>query len=158
MKIEVDMKEVTEYVNNFKAFSNGLEQWLKEFMLNEAIAIFDEILQLHLTITATSIVTGATGPAIDTTAMINSWYIDRPGIARENVTIDAIKVMGDMFEVTVGNPQEYASFVEYGTPGRQWKWQDGAHMMTIGVNNVYEALPKELTNDFLAYVRKNCIA
>lgn len=84
------------------------------------------------------------------------WEGYRGGALRDGWTVLPLEKHGDRYEVTVLNPMEYASYVEYGhrqTPGRyvpalgkslKVSWVPGKWMLTSAEQEVREVVPKLL--------------
>lgn len=76
--------------------------------------------------------------------------------------------VGDMLQITITNPVEYASYVEYGhrqTPGRyvpalgkrlKKGWSDGKFMMTISEQKIQNIAPKVLEKK-IEKILKECM-
>lgn len=78
------------------------------------------------------------------------------GTLRRGWTIQAnIRKVGNVYEVEVINPTEYAAYVEYGhrTSNRQG-WVPGRFMMTISADEVERAAPAILEKKLMRMLRE----
>ena len=85
---------------------------------------------------------------------------DRQNISWKNATINGVTRKGDTLEITIYNPLDYASFVEYGhrqEPGRyvpaigkklKKAWVEGHYMATIAIKDVEDKLPGRFDQQF----------
>lgn len=140
MKDGFDYKEYLRYVKKLGILKEQFDLWLKSFLLEQAQRCVAECKKRQRAV-----------GAIDTGAMINSWYIggqeialkyinlngkDRFEIDTEHSEIASIVNVGDNLEVEIGNSMEYASFIEYGQRSYQ-----GKYILTISINTIQQALP-----------------
>lgn len=142
MKDGFDYKEYLRYVKKLGILKEQFDLWLKSFLLEQAQRCVAECKKRQRAV-----------GAIDTGAMINSWYIGgqqiylkEQGTAKsggtgytidlEHSDIASIAVIGDNLEVEIGNSMEYASFIEYGQRSYQ-----GKYILTISINTIQQALP-----------------
>lgn len=150
-----DYKEFKEYAEKLGKTEADFQTWLKTFLLKEAQKVVRNAKKRQRAV-----------GAIDTGAMINSWYIgkqqitlketggtsksgkSRVSIDPENSTIADIKVVGSYLEVIIGNPMEYSSFIEYGQ-----RSYEGKYILTISVALVYSALPSDFERDFVKFLK-----
>ncbi len=96
------------------------------------------------------------------------WSGYQGGTLRRAWTILPIEKQGGSYTVTVVNPTEYASYVEYGhrqTPGRyvpalgkrlKASWVPGKFMLTISTQEVESQAPKLLEKRLYAFL-KGCL-
>lgn len=172
-KDSFDYENTLKYLENLGVIKQDFDTFLKQFLLDQAKKV---VINTKLRQRAAD--------AIDTGAMINSWYIGKQHIelkeitprqkARHSnkaaVTIDEpktdiadIRVVGNVLQVEIGNPQEYASYIEYGHHLNQRKstfefgkgvtttYHDGykgVHMLELSISEVREAMPKRFHEDF----------
>jgi hypothetical protein len=62
---------------------------------------------------------------------------------------------GNTYEITIINPTEYASYVEFGHRKRAGKgWVEGRFMLTISENEIEAQAPKLLEKKLMEYLRK----
>ena len=150
-----DYEEFKNYAANLGKTEKDFQTWLKTFLLKEAQKVVRYAKQRQRAV-----------GAIDTGAMINSWYIgkqkislmqtggtSKSGAAKvtidpENSTVADIKVVGSYLEVTIGNPMEYASFIEYGQ-----RSYVGKFILTVSIALVYSALPSDFERDFIKFLK-----
>ena len=82
---------------------------------------------------------------VDTGALRNAWQADKA------------KKSGTDYYVQIFNNQDYASYVEYGTNAREWKWKNGAFMLTKSLNEVELKLHNDFDNKFTIFLRQKGI-
>ena len=64
------------------------------------------------------------------------------GTLRKNWKIDEIKKKGEDYIISISNPIEYASYVEYGHRTKNHKgWVNGKFMLTISINEIEKLTP-----------------
>lgn len=88
---------------------------------------------------------------------------DRENVSWKNASIKSVVKKGDNLEITIYNPLDYASYVEYGhrqEPGRyvpaigkklKKAWVEGHYMATIAIKNVEDKLPARFEQQFRAW-------
>lgn len=160
MKSEFDYSEFVKFVNNMGVATEDFDDWLKSFLLQQAqrcVALCKERQR-------------AVG-AVDTGAMINSWSIGKEQIALkqtggksksgkaavikdiENSSVEDISIIGDVLSVTIYNPMEYASFIEYGQ-----RSYTGKYILTISINKIQKALPSRFDKAFSAFIKEHSLS
>lgn len=75
------------------------------------------------------------------------------GLLRASWTISELQRAGNDLVITISNPTEYASFVEYGhlTRNRQ-RWIEGRFMCTLAIDEVARRIPQRFNAEFAAWV------
>lgn len=80
------------------------------------------------------------------------------GQLRRSWEVGKVEKKGNVYEITIVNPTEYAAYVEYGhrTGKNLDKWVEGRFMMTISMKEIERELPRylerrmvELLNDIM---------
>jgi len=155
IKSGFDFTEFSQYVQNLGIAKQDFRIWLKTFLLQQAQRV---VRQAKLRQRAVG--------AIDTGAMINSWYIgkekielktingkSKSGRARvtkdlENSSVQDIRVVGNVLEVVIGNSMEYASFIEYGHHS-----YEGKYLLTIAIDTVQNALQGRFNSEFKKFLK-----
>ena len=128
----LDMRDFEKYVNNFKYMEAEFQEFLKKWLIKEGYITLSDI---------------ANNTPVDTGALRNDWQL-----------ID-VKTNNKSASFTVKNSMDYASIIEYGTPARpKWKWADGAHMMTKGIYNALNRMPKTFDKAFKDFLKSKGIA
>ena len=86
--------------------------------------------------------------------MINAW------------AIGDVKQVGNSLEITLGNPAEYASYVEYGHSQEVGRfvpaigkrlvndWVEGGFMFTISLDEVERAMPTRFQTEFIKFLKE----
>ena len=120
-----DYSEVLKYAKKLGIASDELTNWLKEFLLTQAQRVVAEAKKRQRAV-----------GAIDTGAMINSW------------AFEDVKVRGKTLEVTIYNPMEYASFIEFGQ-----RSYTGKYLLTIGIDTVQRALPNRFKSEWNKFLK-----
>lgn len=124
-----NFKQFLEYCNKYKGMTVEFQAWFTNWLYEMA----------ERTIARTKLRT-----PVDTGALRNAWKIA------------GVKKNGNNFEVLLVNGQDYASYVEYGTPKRpNWKWGEGAHMLTISMNEIQEQMPARFDQAFTQFLKEN---
>lgn len=59
----------------------------------------------------------------------------------------------DSFKIDFFNGQDYASFIEYGTVERKWKWKDGAFMLNKALNRALSRINDEYEKEFTKFLK-----
>lgn len=89
---------------------------------------------------------------------------DRENVSWRDATVKGVVRKGDTLEITIYNPLDYASYVEYGhaqEPGRyvpaigkklKKAWVDGYYMATIAIKDVEEKLPARFEQQFRVWL------
>lgn len=75
------------------------------------------------------------------------------GLLRASWTISEVQRVGNGLVITISNPTEYASFVEYGHMTRDRKrWVEGKFMCTLAIDEVSKLIPQRFNREFAAWV------
>ena len=148
-------KEFVRWAEKLGTAEKDFQLWLKMFLLQQAqrvVALAKERQELV--------------GAIDTGAMINSWYIGNQKIAltgaggisktgKATVKIDpeksditSIAVVGDYLQVEIGNGMEYASYIEYGQ-----RSYTGKYLLTIALDTVRSQLPARFNKEWSQFLK-----
>lgn len=75
------------------------------------------------------------------------------GALRASWQLGDIEEKTNSYEITIENNQEYASYVEYGTVERQWKYKDGVYMLTKSINDVEQKINNDFDNEFTKFLK-----
>lgn len=78
---------------------------------------------------------------------------DSTGALRASSYFELFKHTATDYYVQFWLPEEYASYVEYGTKTREWKWKDGAFMLTKALNRGEMRIHKEFDEKFTKFLR-----
>lgn len=78
---------------------------------------------------------------VDTGALQAAWQLGK------------LRKQGNSYQIDIINNQEYASYVEYGTVEREWKWKNGAFMLTKALNRVQNNLQKDFDKKFTKFLK-----
>lgn len=155
MKQGFDYKEYAKWVEKLGMTEKHLQIWLKTFLLEQAQRVVKLAKERQQAV-----------GAVDTGAMINSWYIGSQKISlkatgetsasgkasvtfdRDNSDILSIDVIGDYLQVEIGNGMEYASYVEYGHHNYA-----GRYILTIALDTVQKQLPARFNKEWLKFIK-----
>lgn len=159
--MSVDYSEFIEFRDKFERLSNEFENFLKQFLIKQALDVLAK--------------TKKESPT-DTGLLKNSWTIGNQGVAIRsktlksgknkgkiryysvesafvnNTSIDNVERDGDVLKVTISNPVEYAKYVEYGHMDRSHqKWINGQFMCSLSIIDVKKKMPKRFQKEFEAW-------
>lgn len=77
------------------------------------------------------------------------------GLLRNSWTVQGVKREGNSLVVTIINPTEYASFVEYGHMNRgRTNWIEGQFMCTLAIDEVAKQMPQRFQAAFANWARE----
>lgn len=128
----LDMKDFVKYVENFKDMEKEFDTWLKNWITKQGNVLLAN--------------TKNRAP-VDTGNLRNSWSLGKP------------EKEGNKVSIEIKNDADYASHIEYGTPKRpNWKWAEGAHMMTISMNELLRDMPEFFDYAFREFLKSKGIA
>lgn len=120
--MSVDYSEFIEFRDKFERLSNEFENFLKQFLIKQALDVLAK--------------TKKESPT-DTGLLRNSW------------TIGEVVRDGDTLKVTISNPVEYAKYVEYGHMDRSHqKWINGKFMCSLSIIEVKKKMPQRFKKEF----------
>lgn len=75
------------------------------------------------------------------------------GLLRASWTISELQRAGNDLVITISNPTEYASFVEYGHMTRdRRRWIEGRFMCTLAIDEVSKLIPQRFAAEFAVWV------
>lgn len=138
-----DYTQFKEYMQKFEEMTETFENWLKTFLLQQAERCIARTKTRQRAL-----------DLIDTGFMINAW------------AIGDVKQVGNSLEITLGNPAEYASYVEYGHSQEVGRfvpaigkrlvngWVEGGFMFTISLDEVERAMPTRFQNEFTKFLKE----
>lgn len=123
----LDMNDFVKYTKEFKSMQADFEQFLKNWITKQGKILIEK--------------TKARTP-VDTGNLRNSWFLGN------------FERQGTKAQIGINNNAEYASFVEYGTPARlNWKWADGAKMLTKSLYDIEQSMPEDFDKAFTAFLK-----
>lgn len=141
-----DYSQFQNYVKNFENAQKEFETFLKTFLLQQAQRV----------VRSTKLRT-----PVDTGTLRNSWCIgnetkairydkngkvtgtDYQSAFANEATIDDVQIIDDTLQVTISNPMEYASYIEYGQ--RSYL---GRYMLTISMDEISAAMSGRFEKEF----------
>ncbi len=141
-----DYSQFQNYVKDFGNVQKEFETFLKTFLLQQAQRV----------VRSTKLRT-----PVDTGTLRNSWCIgnetkairynkngkvtgtDYQSAFANKATIDDVQLVGDTLQVTISNPMEYASYIEYGQ--RSYL---GRYMLTISMDEISAAMAGRFEKEF----------
>lgn len=122
----LDFDDILKLQQQMQRMESEFDQFLRQFLLKQAL---DALAR-----------TKANTP-VDT------------GLLRDSWTIGEVQRVGNGLVVTISNPTEYASFVEYGHMTRDRKrWIEGKFMCTLAIDEVSKLMPQRFNAEFTAWV------
>lgn len=122
-----DCNGFKELQGNIQKIDRGFDRFLRDFLLKQALDILSD-------------------------AQENTHEIT--GLLRASWTLGDVKRVGDNLVISIINPTEYASYVEYGHMNRsRTKWVDGQFICTRAINNIMRLVPQRFNAEFSAWVR-----
>lgn len=126
----------------FDEFQKYCEKWTDESLQND----FKNFMQDFLSLKGQEVIakTRLRTP-VDTGALRNSWQLSK------------VEQKGNKYEVEISSNMDYASFVEYGTVERKWKYKDGVYMLTKSINDVEQKIHQDFDDRFTAFLRNKGI-
>lgn len=145
-----DYSQFQNYVKDFENVQKEFETFLKTFLLQQAQKV----------VRSTKIRT-----PVDTGTLRNSWCIgnetkairynkngkvtrtDYQSAFANKATIDDVQLVGDTLQVTISNPMEYASYIEYGQ--RSYL---GRYMLTISMDKISAAMAGRFEKEFKKFL------
>ena len=144
-----NFSEYSKWARNLAKTDASIEVWLKQFLLEQAQRVVREA-KLR-----TPVDTGALRASyqIGDQQIALSYSVDEDGkehfsLDTENSQIEDISLVDDNLTVLIWNPQEYASYVEYGHHS-----YSGRYMLTIAVDNVMKAMPNRFKSQFEKFLK-----
>ena len=138
-------KELKEKIDNLqqKEFNNFCESVAKE--------LASRLLSKVIKRTPVGIYEGSTGKVGGT--LRRGWTGGKTSNAQNYANSLPITKSGDMIQIEIINPVEYASYVEYGHRTRNHKgWVKGQFMLTISENELQTQSPKIIEAKLLKYL------
>lgn len=126
----LDMSDFIQYSNKFALMKDEFENFLKDWIVEQSLYLIAK--------------TKSRTP-VDTGNLRNSWH--RGNYIRQ----------GSKASIEINNSAEYASYVEYGTPVRRWKWQDGAKMLTKSLYEMEQSMPIDFDKAFTEFLKQKGI-
>ena len=123
-----DTSELEDLIAVYEEVAKDFEQFLKKFMLNIGRRV----------LARTKLYT-----PVDTGDLRDLWELSD------------VEVIGDVVQITLFNPLDYASHVEYGhvTGKDREGWVDGFFMATISMQEVQATMTERFRRAFKLYVR-----
>lgn len=143
MDSKFDYSQFKEYIDKFENMTKTFDNWLKSFLVEQAQKCIERTKSRQRGL-----------DLIDTGYMVEAWYIGN------------VEQIGNNLQITLGNPAEYASYVEYGHSqeiGRYVPaigkrlvngWVEGGFMFTISLDEVQRALPTRFEREFKQFLTK----
>jgi len=123
----LDMSDFVQYSKKFALMKDQFEEFLKSWIIEQSGILIAKTKQRT---------------PVDTGNLRNSWF--RGDYKRQ----------GSSASIEINNNAEYASFVEYGTPVRRWKWQDGAKMLTKSLYEMEQSMPIDFDKVFTEFLKE----
>ena len=127
----LDMKDFLKYQKQFGEMAKEFNVFLERWMTKQGSILISQTKERT---------------PVDTGNLRNSWSMGK------------YKKQGATATIEVNNSADYASFVEYGTPKRpNWKWGDGAKMLTKSLYEMNDSMPIDFDKAFTAFLKEKGI-
>lgn len=123
---------------NFENFLEYQKKWTNPKLLSDLDKFVANFLELKAQEVKADTVNNT---PVDTGALRAAWQIGK------------LRKQGNSYMIDFINNQDYASYVEYGTVVREWKWKNGAFMLTKALNRVQNNLHKDFEKKFKKFLR-----
>ena len=127
---------------NFDKFQEYTQKWTDKSLNSDLSSFMENFLkqQGQKVIGKTMLRT-----PVDTGALRASWKLGN------------VEQKSNSYEVEIENNQEYASYVEYGTVEREWKYKDGVYMLTKSINDVEQKINNDFDKEFTKFLKNKGI-
>lgn len=127
---------------NFRKFQEYTQKWTDKSLLSDLSSFMENFLKQQ-----GQKVIGKTmsRTPVDTGALRASWKLGN------------VEQKSNSYEVEIENNQEYASYVEYGTVEREWKYKDGVYMLTKSINDVEQKINNDFDKEFTKFLKNKGI-
>ena len=123
---------------NFENFLEYQKKWTNPKLLSDLDKFVANFLELKAQEVKADTVNNT---PVDTGALRAAWQIGK------------LRKQGNSYMIDFINNQDYASYVEYGTVEREWKWKNGAFMLTKALNRVQNNLQKDFDKKFTKFLK-----
>ena len=147
-----DYSQFEEYVKNFEKATDNFDTFLKKFLLQQGQRVVRAV---------------KPRTPVDTGALRESWVIGKEAKAirydesgkvtgsdytsafANKASIEDVQMVGDSLQITISNPMEYASYIEYGHHSYL-----GRYMLTISMNEISSAMSGRFEKEFINFLTK----
>lgn len=127
----LDMQAFLKYSEDFQEMAQEFDKFLEKWMQKQGGILIEKTKERT---------------PVDTGNLRNSWSLGK--YQRQGATA----------QIEVSNSADYASHVEYGTPKRpNWKWANGAQMLTKSLYEMEQTMPSEFDKAFTAFLKEKGI-
>ena len=123
-----DYKGFEKWAKSIGVARKEFNKWLEDFLISEAMEVEAR---------------GKPRTPVDTGLLKSCWYIGNVVRKGNNLEI----------EIGIGNPADYASFVEYGHHS-----YEGRYMLTLSMDEVERAMPNQFYGSWLAFLKEKGVA
>lgn len=147
-----DYSQFEEYVKDFQKATDNFDTFLKKFLLQQAQRVIRAVKPRTPVDTGTlreSWVIGKEVKAIRYDESGNVTGSDYASAFANSVSIDDVQVVGDSLQITISNPMEYASYIEYGHHSYL-----GRYMLTISMDEISNAMSGRFEKEFRNFLIK----
>lgn len=165
--MSVDMAEFIKYKDKIEKMSKQYDIFIREFLLKQALDLIRKAKQKTPTDTGLLKNSWSVGSEAIALRFKNGKYKKVSGISafEKEPSVDDITKEGEYLKITVSNPTEYASYVEYGhsqQPGRyvpaigkklKSGWVDGKFMLTLSIKEIQDKIPSRYKTEFTKWLK-----
>ena len=159
-----DYSEFKKYAESIKKLQTEWDSFIKKFLLDMALRALRRTKEIQ-----------RDKQAVDTGLMMNSWQIGNgknvliesedketgdvsytiDKLKSIEATIESVTRKGNDLLITIYNPVEYASYVEYGHLDRsRTKWIEGRYMVTIAIDEIESQIPARFQKAFEKWIKE----
>lgn len=128
-----DFDKFLEYTEKWtdKSLQSDLSDFMKDFLKSQGQRVIGKTMMRT---------------PVDTGALRASWQLGN------------VEQKGNSFEIDIKNNQNYASYVEYGTVEREWKYKDGVYMLTKSIDEVEQKIHQDFDKQFTRFLKNKGIS
>lgn len=154
----LDFNDILKLQQQMQRMESEFDQFIRQFLLRQGLKVIEKA--KSNTPTDTGLLKNAWTMGDGIAAAKGNWSASKKKISytedtanSKAATINSIKRQGDYLILTIINPVEYASFVEYGHMTRDRKrWIEGQFMCTLAIDEVAKLIPQRFAAEFAVWI------